>query len=138
LSGSGGAGVSCSGAATSSPATFFLIFFRILTRSTMRLFHPVLARSRQNPARIDLLGVVAERIEQRGRRERVDQPRNPAAQRMHLRHRLGAERITRAARHADSVLDVTASLLGRQRTESIAHPNPLPQRRISLTIEPSI
>src|ERR1051326_2812136 len=116
------------------PSFSFFAFLRIFTRSTMRL-QPVLVRGGGDALRIDRLRVLAERVEQRRRGERVDQPRDPAAGRVNLLHRRAAERVARAAADAHAMLDVRDRLLQRQRPEAVAQADALPQRRVGGTVD---
>ena len=82
-----------------SPSSFFsFAFFRTFTRSTMGLLQLGARARRSRSRRVDNLGVFAECVEQRGRRQGVDQPRNAAAQQVNLFHRFPAERIARCRR----------------------------------------
>src|SRR5205085_6146677 len=114
-SGSGGAALCSSATGAFSSASFFLAFFRIFTRSTMRVLrrHAVFARGGVDAGGIDRRRVFAEGVEERGRGEGVDQARDAAAQRVNLHHRFAAERIARAAGDADAMLDVFERLVLR-------------------------
>src|SRR4051812_45955123 len=81
------------GAAGAPPSFFSFAFFLILTRSTMRMLHAMLTRRGGDARGLDGLFILAERVEQRSRRERVDHARHSATQLMNLLHRLIAERI---------------------------------------------
>src|SRR5450759_5042173 len=85
---------------------FSFAFLRTFTRSTMGLLQLMLACGGVDAFDVDNLGVLAECVEQSGRGQGVDQPRNAAAQHVNLFHRFPAERIARATGHADAVLHV--------------------------------
>src|SRR4051812_43372386 len=129
----------CSDSPPSTPNTLFA-FFRILTRSTMNVVDPlifrrhfaqtVLACGSGNARGVDRFGVVAEGVEQRGRGEGIEHARDAAADGVHGPDCVRRERISRAAGHADAVLDVQHRLVERQRAEAITHPDPLAQRRV--------
>src|SRR5437867_12507941 len=109
-------------------------FFRIFARLTMR-FHPMFARGRRDARRLDRGGVVAEGVEQRGRRECVDESRDAAAERVDLLHRFTAERIAIRTRDAHAMIDVCQRVLEREGTEVIAHADALPEGRVRFAIE---
>src|SRR3954468_4718688 len=98
----------CSSPGASAAAAFFACL-RIFTRSTMAL-HAMLASGGGDARGIDRRGVFAERVEQRGGGQRVDQARDAAAHHVNFFHRFVAERIALAARDADAVLDVADRL----------------------------
>src|ERR1041385_8413887 len=100
-----------------------------------RLREPVVARRGGDALRVDRLRVLAEGVEQRGRGERVDQARDPAARRVDLLHRRAAERIPRAAAHPHAMLDVFDRLLQRQRPQTVTHSDALPQRRVGEAVD---
>src|SRR5687767_11208664 len=101
----------------------------------MGRLHAVLPGGGGNTRRLDVLRVVAESIEECRRGQRVDQPRNAAAERVDLLHGGAAEGVSRASRDADPVLDVVDGLLERQRTERVAHSDALPERLVCLSVE---
>src|SRR4051794_32028134 len=134
----------CSDSPPPTPNTLFA-FFRIFTRSTMDVVDPlifrrhfaqtVLACGSGNARGIDRLGVVAEGVEQRGCGEGVEHARDAAADGVHGADCVRGEGISRAAGHADAVLDVQHRLFERQRAEAITHPDPLAKRRVVRAVE---